>query len=321
MGCGRSGEDDGVVDGAYLVIRVIRGPSADHPRRPRHPRRFRFSSDDCDVSLLPSSSTSSSRAARGLPRFPADAHRASGSGRTRGDRGGVGGVLPFRRRPAPPRRGSRRGRVWRVSRGLRCVDRDADVPHPRAAPSTTSSLRRRRPRLRRRDHMDRRRDRPLGAESMAVTDAGRVLAVGRLGSVSRAAGEARLESPSAAGRVVEVSTTRTSTSSPEGSGSPSSPVARRVARRVRATRRRPRRATGRRRVGARRRVGPHQLGRGGTDGSWFPGDVKAWLLRAGRARGRGEPSVSRCARRDRRERCRPARRDRRPRRRREPSGR
>ena len=139
------------------------GSSADHPRRPRHPRRFRFSSDDCDVSRVTVvvHTTPPFASARGLPRFPDDAHRASGSGRTRGARGGVGGVLPFRRRPAPPRRGSRRGRVWRVSPGLRARrPRRGRPPSPRRSLGRLS--RRRRPRLRRRDHMDRRRDRPLG---------------------------------------------------------------------------------------------------------------------------------------------------------------
>lgn len=72
--------------------------------------------------------------------------------------------------------------------GFGRVDRDADGPHPRAAPSDDVS-----PAAAVRVFVDATiwtGDATVPwAEAMAVTDAGRVLAVGQLGSVSRAAGE------------------------------------------------------------------------------------------------------------------------------------
>ena len=71
--------------------------------------------------------------------------------------------------------------------GFGRVDRDADGPHPRAAPSDDSSAAAVRVFV---DATIWTGDATVPwAEAMAVTDAGRVLAVGRLSSVSRAAGE------------------------------------------------------------------------------------------------------------------------------------
>ena len=118
------------------------------------------------------------------------------------------------------------------------------------------------------------------AEAMAVTDAGRVLAVGRLGACLARRARARLESPSAAGGSSRVSTTRTSTSSPEGSGSRSSTC--RASRR--ATRSSDSSPTASRDWTTTRVLGGgwDHTNWGGEEptAEWFPGDVKAWLLRA-----------------------------------------